>query len=90
MITENPDTFLQDFGVTVVFGSVSGLGILDMPDSVLGEISISTQYELTVKTSVFGGLKGDDSITVDGVQYKVKEFKKEADGVFGVVTLSKV
>ena len=88
MITEDLDAFLNDFGVPVVFGLVTGLGILDTPDEVLSGLSISTQYQLTVKASEFGDLTNGDVITVDSDFYKVREFKLIGDGKFGIAMLS--
>lgn len=87
--TDTPDTYLADFGVTVVAGMVSGVGLLDMPDSVIGGMSISTDYEVTCKTSVFGTVANGSSITVDGVGYTVKEVRKVGDGVFCAISLKK-
>jgi hypothetical protein len=90
ILTETTDTFLADFGVAVVFGAVSGLGILDMPDTIVGDgISVSADYTLLVKASVFGALKFGDAITVGGVAYTVKEFRLADDGIFGRASLSK-
>lgn len=89
MINENLDAFLEDFGVAVVFGEVEGLGILDSPDDIIGGLSISSQEQLTLKTSVFSTLKVDDMVTVDSVTYKVREsFKRIGDGRFGIVLVS--
>lgn len=91
MITENLDTFLSDFGVAVVLGSVSGLGILDQPDQTLGGGLVqSTQYALTAKASVVGGAKAGDPITVGGIAYKVREVTKLDDGAFCRLLLSAV
>lgn len=88
--TENPDVFLADFGVPVVSGGMSGLGIFDLPDSLIaGEVAMSTDYVVTVKRSVFSALKYGDSITVNGASYKVREPRILDDGVFMKVTLSK-
>lgn len=90
MISENLDTFLKDFGVPVVFGSVSGLGILDTPDEVLSGLSISTNYQVTVKASQFGSLTNGSEIKVNSIDFKVREFKLIGDGNFGVAVLTKL
>jgi len=83
MITEDLDAFLTDFGVTVTSGSASGLGVLDMPDAIIGAgLEISTSYSLLVKTSVFSSVKPFDSITVDGTGYSIQTIRKIDDGVF--------
>lgn len=88
-LTDVPDTYLADFGVAVT-GTVSGTAILDMPDQIVGGISISTEYSITGKFSVFGGLVFADPLTVDGVNYTVREVSKIDDGVFCRVVLMKV
>jgi len=91
MFTEDLDVFLNDFGVSVTAGAVTGVGILDSPDDLLGGgLSVSTEYKLTVKASDFGSLKSGDSITVDSVSFKVRNFRLNDDGKFGVATLGKV
>ena len=50
---------------------------------------ISTEYELTAKTSDFGSLLSGASITVDGTAFTVRDTKKENDGVFCRLSLSK-
>lgn len=89
-MTENLDAYLQDFGVPVVAGAVSGLGIFDNEDQELGGIAISSGSQVLLKVSDFGGLKNQDSISVNGVNYKVKEFKVLADGAFGRAFLTAV
>lgn len=88
-ITENLDTYLTDFGVAVVAGAVSGLGILSMPDEVVGEFGVSTEYSVIVKTSLYSSLKYGDSITVNSVSYTVKENRKIDDGSFSRISLEK-
>lgn len=86
---ELPDTFLADFGVSVIWGSVSGLGILDQPDEIIGEVAISSDYALTVKTSEFGATDYGDAITVDGEAFTVKRSMKLDDGTFTKIFLQK-
>lgn len=91
MITENLDTFLSDFGVAVTWGLVSGLGILDEPDQIIGGgLAISTDYSLIVKTADFGDAAFGDAMTVGGVSYTVRENRKLDDGSFSRITLTKV
>jgi hypothetical protein len=90
-LTENLDTFLADFGVTVVWGLVSGLGIFESPDQTIGGgLGISSEYSILVKTSVFGAAAYADAITVGGVSYTVREVRKIDDGSFCRIVLSKV
>lgn len=91
MIAESPDLFLADFGVPVVFGSYTGMGILDMPSEIIaGGMVLTTDYQLTVRTSTFPGMDRGDSITVNGVAYTIREARTQDDGVFSNVFLSKV
>ena len=88
--TENLDTFLADFGNAVVSGGVSYKGILDQPDEIVADgLVLSTDYELTAKTSELGSLVFDDIISVDGENYKVRQTRKIDDGKFCIVSLSK-
>lgn len=90
-LTEIPDVFLADFGVTVTDGTTTAKGILDMPSEVIaGGMVITTDYALTVKSADFPALKYDDPLTVNGVAYTVRESKLQDDGAFSVVYLSKV
>lgn len=91
MITENLDIFFSDFGKTVTMGAVSGLGILDEPDQIIGGgLAISTDYSLLTKTSLFGNAGYGDSISVDGVAYSVREVRKVDDGSLCRMILTKV
>jgi hypothetical protein len=82
--------FLFDFGVPVSAGSVSGVGILDMPSEIIaGGMVLTTDYQLTARADQFGGLQRGDAITVDGVLYTVREARLQDDGAFVIVYLSK-
>lgn len=73
MIAEDLDAFLDDFGVPVSSGVVSGVGILDQNSEIaLGGEAVFIDYLLTVKTSTFGALTYGDQVSVDGVGYKVE------------------
>lgn len=90
-LTEDLNLFLDDFGVSVTAGAVSALGILDMPTQVVADgMVLSTDYTLTAKTADFGGLLFGDGITVDGVNYQVREVRKLDDGKFCEISLSKL
>lgn len=83
-LTENLGVFLDDFGVSCTAGAVTALGILDMPSQILAAdgMVLSTDYTLTAKAADFGGLLYGDGITVDGVNYQVREVRKIDDGAF--------
>lgn len=90
-LSENLDGFLADFGVPVTNGVTATTGVLDMPSEMIaGGMVITTDYSLTIKSSVYPNLKYDDPLTVDGVAYTVREAKLQDDGKFSIVYLSKV
>ena len=91
--TEDLSVFLDlnGFGVPVVAGAVSGVGILDLNSELIlgGEINV-IDYMLTVPTATFGTLGYGDAITVDGTSYKVETAPMRFDdGVFCRVPLIK-
>jgi hypothetical protein len=89
--SEDLDLFLADFGVPVSSGAVSGLGILDMPSEIVADgVVLTTDYKVTVKTSQFGGLIYGAAVTVDGVNYQVREAMKVDDGSFTELMLIRV
>ena len=89
--TENLDVFLADFGVSVTAGAVSGSGILDMPGELVADgMIITTDYSLRCEASKFGGLIYGAAMTVDGVNYQVRENRLIEDGKFCEITLLKV
>tara|TARA_B100000378_G_scaffold278901_1_gene284286 strand:- start:12192 stop:12479 length:288 start_codon:yes stop_codon:yes gene_type:complete len=84
------DVYLGDFGVTCIAGSNTGLGVLEQPDQILaGDMLISTEYELTTRTAIFGSLVSGDSIIVESIPFTVRDIKKENDGTFCRLSLSK-
>lgn len=86
--TEDPSVFLADFGVPVRFGTVSGYGVLDMPSEIVADgVVLTTDYKLTCLTSVFGSVKYNDTLTVSGVAYTVRENLLVDDGVFCTIML---
>lgn len=90
-LSEDLSVFLNDFGVSCTAGAVSALGILDMPSQVLaGDMVLSTDYTLTAQTADFGGLLFGDGITVDGVNYQVREVRKLDDGAFVEIGLQRL
>jgi hypothetical protein len=89
--TEDLDLFLADFGVSVTSGSVTGVGILDMPSEIVADgVVLTTDYKVTVKTSQFGGLLYGAPVTVDGVNYQVREAMKVDDGSFTDLMLTRL
>lgn len=91
MFSENLDVFFADFGVPVTDGATTTTGVLDMPSEVIaGGMVITTDYALTIRSSVYPNLKYADPLTVDGVAYTVREVRAQDDGVMSVVYLQKV
>jgi hypothetical protein len=89
--TEDLTLFLQDFGVTCIAGSVTALGILDMPSQVVADgVILSTDYGLTCRAVDFGGLLYGDGITVDGINYQVRETRLLDDGAFVEISLERL
>lgn len=87
-LSEDPTIFLADFGVTVTSGSVSGLGILDMPGNLTADgMAISTDYLLRCQTSKFGGLLYGDEVTAGSNIYQVREVRLIDDGTFCEISL---
>lgn len=90
-LTEDLSVFMSDFGVNCTAGAVSAFGILDMPSQIIsGDMVLSTEYTLTARTADFGGLLYGDGITVDGVNYQVRETRKIDDGAFVEIALMRL
>lgn len=90
MITDDPSLYLADFGVDVVAGNISGLGILDMPSELIVDNQvITTDYTLTCESSKFGNLLYGSQILVNGVAYEVRTSTLLTDGVFSQLTLQR-
>lgn len=91
MLTEDLDIFLDDFGIDVEAGAITGLGILDMPDRpVLDEDVLSTSYAVTCRSDQFGFLRYGDLMTIDGTVYRVQENHLITDGKFCKIELEQV
>ena len=89
--TEDLDIFLADFGQAVIRDGVSYKGILEQPDEIVADgLVMTTDYELTGKTSELGSLVFDDIISVDGDNYKLRQARKIDDGKFCLVSLNKI
>ncbi len=87
-----PDAFLADFGKTCQIGSGSTFkGLLDQSGEAIARgMSTSIEYLLTAKTSDVSSAARGTALTVDSVNYTVRENLPMDDGVFSEVLLSKV
>mgnify|MGYP006266974905 CR=1 FL=1 len=91
-LNEDLGIFLSDFGVSCTAGAISAFGILDMPSQIIATdgMVLSTDYMLTARAADFGGLLYGDGITVDGVNYQVREVRRVDDGKFVEIALMKL
>lgn len=90
MLTDDSSLYLADFGVSVVAGDTTGLGILDMPSEViLDNQVITTDYTLTCEAAKFGALLYGSQLTVNGVAYTVRTTNLLTDGVFVQLSLQR-
>jgi hypothetical protein len=91
MLSDDPALYFADFGVSVTAGAVSGLGILDMPTEIIVDNQVlTTEYTLVCETSKFGALLYGDAITVDSINYQVRNVVRQTDGVFCIVALARI
>ena len=88
--TEDLDTYFADFSDTVVYSGTTYKGILDQPDEIVADDRVlTTDYQLTGKTSDLGAILFDTTLTVNGDGYKVRSARKIDDGSFCLVSLTK-
>ena len=89
--TENINTFFVDFAEDVIYETIRYKGILEQPDELIADgIVMTTDYELTVKSSELGSLDFDTVIEVSNVKYKVRNVRKIDDGTLSKISLTKV
>ena len=90
-LSNDLDVFFDNpFGVSATAGDTTGKVLFDQPDQVLaGGMVLSTDYQVTAKASEFGTLTADDAITVDSVDYTVRETRLLGDGLLCEITLQK-
>jgi hypothetical protein len=90
MLEEVPaDLLLQDFGLSITAGAVSGIGILDRnSEIILGGQVVMVDYMVTCRTGQFGTLQYGSAIIIDGVRYNVRhEALRLADGLYCSIPL---
>ena len=89
--TEDLDTFFIDFTDTVFFNGDFFKGILDEPDELVADDRVlTTDYQLTAKSSDLSNLIFDDDVKVNEISYKVRSTRKIDDGTLCIVSLMKV
>ena len=89
--TEDIDTFFGDFSESVFYNNATYKGILEQPDEIVADDRVlSTDYELTVKTTELGSLTFNTELEVSDVKYKVRSARKIDDGTLSVISLMKV
>ena len=89
--TENINTFFVDFAEDVIYETIRYKGILEQPDELIADgIVMTTDYELTVRSSELGNLDFDKIIEVSNVKYKVRNVRKIDDGTLSKISLTKV
>tara|TARA_Y100000114_G_scaffold83887_1_gene77448 strand:+ start:78 stop:362 length:285 start_codon:yes stop_codon:yes gene_type:complete len=88
--TEDLDTFFIDFKDSVIYDNAEYIAFLDQPDEMIADgVVVSTDYELTGKTSDFGLVEYEDKIVVNDEDYTVRSVRKIDDGSMCIVSLSK-
>ena len=90
-LSNDLDVFFDDpYCVSATAGATTGKVFFDQPDQVLaGGMVLSTDYQITAKASEFGTLTADDAITVNSVNYTVRETRLLGDGLLCEITLQK-
>lgn len=90
MLEEVPaDLLLQDFGLSVTAGTISGLGILDRnSEIILGGQVVMVDFMVTCRTDLFGWLQYGARIRVGDERFTVRhEALKLADGRYCSIPL---
>ena len=89
--TDDINTFYGDFSEDVFYDNAIYKGILEQPDEIVADDRVlTTDYQLTVKTTDLGSLAYDTQLEVSDVKYKVRSARKIDDGTLSIVSLMKV
>lgn len=97
-MNENTAMYMQDFGLPAAWTPrngdpiVIGKAIMDLTDTGIvyeGFSAQGTEIYALVETSVFGGLRDGDALTVGSNDYRVRESRRIDDGAFTRVRLAK-
>jgi hypothetical protein len=85
------DFMLEDTGVLVSSGVVSGKGLLEQPQRLIQDgYVITTEWTLLARADQFGGLLYGDALTADGINFLVREARILVDGVLCEISLEKL
>ena len=88
---EDIDTFFGDFSESVFYDGTTYKGILEQPDEIVADDRVlTTDYQLTVKSTDLGSLAYNTEVEVSDVKYKVRSARKIDDGTLSVISLMKV
>ena len=88
--TEDLDTFFIDFKDSVIYDNTEYIAFLDQPDEMIADsVVLTTDYQLTGKTSDFGSILFDEVIQVNDEDYTVRSVRKIDDGSLCKVSLTK-
>jgi hypothetical protein len=90
--TEDLDAFFDTpgFTVPVVKGGTISVGYFDSPNELIADgVLLTTDYSVLVKTSDFSAVTNGDKMTVDSVDYTVREAMRLEDGKIMRIMLMK-
>ncbi len=90
-LSNDLDTFFDNpFGVSATSGGTTAKVLFDEPSQVLADgMVLTTDYQITAKTSDFGTLLAGASITVNSVAFTVRETRLIGDGLLCEISLQK-
>ena len=90
-IADDLGAFFSFDAATVTNGIVTSTGLLDMPSEIIADGAVlTTDYKLTVRASDFGGLLYGDGLTVNGINYTVRNVMLVDDGRIAEISLMKI
>ena len=96
-LAEALDVFLSDFGSSVSWSPSAGgatqtaVAIFEKPDeNIMGERVRSRDYQLTLRSDHLQGCDTGETVVIASASYTVRESRQIDDGVFKIITLSKV
>ncbi len=90
--TEDLDAFFDTpgFTVPVVSGDNTSVGYFESPSEIIADgLVLTTDFSVVVKTSAFPSVSQGDTMTVDSVNYTVREPMLLDDGKIMRVMLEK-